>query len=385
MVCFLFLIFISEQGKIAQDLLKERIMQDNALSRWLSPLMAFCLSFIIIATLAPLVGIQVERQLDFWLLWLVTMVILALPVCYLEIALAKRSKTTALNALSSLTRDADASQTWRLVGWLAVVFIPFLAGGMLSNAAQLLNQYALADMTSSVIFIALAVVAIALSFAPRLLTLALTAVGVLISLVLANLSGTGTAEWQVTPVEFSEWGSATVLALVASGLGLGLYWQNSLTQVQQQDAASKTVLPIWIAQILAVVAFAFFAVQAALPAYAIALTAVAAAAVLLQMAREQLAQRQLNIVIQWLVLLAATLVWLIPATGPIFNILLMLWGLVICLIYAIFAGWIMKISHLRKSMNFSNEAFYNIWRIAVRVVLPVSIVLAIVAVVGKLI
>ena len=201
----------------------------------------------------------------------------------------------------------------------------------------------------------------------------------------ANLSGTGTAEWQVTPVEFSEWGSATVLALVASGLGLGLYWQNSLAQVQQQDAASKTVLPIWIAQILAVVAFAFFAVQAALPAYAIALTAVAAAAVLLQMAREQLAQRQLNIVIQWLVLLAATLVWLIPATGPIFNILLMLWGLVICLIYAIFAGWIMKISHLRKSMNFSNEAFYNIWRIAVRVVLPVSIVLAIVAVLGKLI
>ena len=103
------------------------------------------------------------------------------------------------------------------------------------------------------------------------------------------------------------------------------------------------------------------------------------------MAREQLAQRQLNIVIQWLVLLAATLVWLIPATGPMYNILRMLWGLVICLIYAIFAGWIMKISHLRKSMNFSNEAFYNIWRIAVRVVLPVSIVLAIVAVVGKLI
>ncbi len=67
-------------------------MQDNALSQWLSPLMAFCLSFIIIATLAPLVGIQVERQLDFWLLWLVTMVILALPVCYLEIACSQAFK-----------------------------------------------------------------------------------------------------------------------------------------------------------------------------------------------------------------------------------------------------------------------------------------------------
>jgi SNF family Na+-dependent transporter len=55
------------------------------------------------------------------------------------------------------------------------------------------------------------------------------------------------------------------------------------------------------------------------------------------------------------------------------------------LIYALFAGWIMKISHLRKSMNFSSEAFYNLWRIAVRVVLPVGIILAIVAVLGQLV
>ena len=110
-------------------------MQDNAMSRWLSPLMAFCLSFIIIATVAPIVGIQTERQLDFWLLWLGTMLVLALPICYLEIALAKRSKTTALNALSNLTRDADASPRWRLVGWMAVVFIPFLAGAMLFSVS----------------------------------------------------------------------------------------------------------------------------------------------------------------------------------------------------------------------------------------------------------
>ena len=58
------------------------------------------------------------------------------------------------------------------------------------------------------------------------------------------------------------------------------------------------------------------------------------------------------------------------------NPLLMLLGLVICLAYAIFVGWIMKISHLRKALNFSSEVFYNIWRIAVRIVLPVSILLA---------
>ena len=84
-------------------------------------------------------------------------------------------------------------------------------------------------------------------------------------------------------------------------------------------------------------------------------------------------------------ILVAVLVWAIPAISPIFNTILMLWGLMICLIYAIFAGWIMKISHLRKSMNFSNELFYNLWRIAVRVVLPVSIIVAMIAIIGQLV
>ena len=359
-------------------------MQDNAMSRWLSPLMAFCLSFIIIATLAPIVGIQVDRQLDFWLLWLGTMLILALPICYLEIALAKRSKTTALNALSSLTRDADASQKWRLVGWLAVVFIPFLAGGMLSNASQLLGHFAFNEIAPNLLFVGLAIVALALSFAPRKIIVGLSVVAVLASLILANILGTALPAWHVTAVAFSEWGGATVLALVASGLGMGLYWQSSLPALKQQDAATQTALPIWIAQLFAVIAFAFFAANAAIPSFTFVVAVVSVSALLLNMAREQLLQRQLNIAIQWLVILAAVFIWAIPAISPIFNTLLMLWGLVICLIYAVFAGWIMKISHLRKSMNFSNELFYNLWRIAVRVVLPVSIILAIISIIGQL-
>lgn len=359
-------------------------MQDNAMSRWLSPLMAFCLSFIIIATLAPIVGIQVDRQLDFWLLWLGTMLILALPICYLEIALAKRSKTTALNALSSLTRDADASQKWRLVGWLAVVFIPFLAGGMLSNASQLLGHFAFNEIAPNLLFVGLAIVALALSFAPRKIIVGLSVVAVLASLILANILGTALPAWHVTAVAFSEWGGATVLALVASGLGMGLYWQSSLPVLKQQDAASQTALPIWIAQLFAVIAFAFFAANAAIPSFTFVVAVVSVSALLLNMAREQLLQRQLNIVIQWLVILAVVFIWAIPAISPIFNTLLMLWGLVICLIYAVFAGWIMKISHLRKSMNFSNELFYNLWRIAVRVVLPVAIILAIISIIGQL-
>ena len=357
-------------------------MQDNAMSKWLSPLMAFCLSFLIIATLAPITGIQIDRQLDFWLLWLATMLILALPVCYLEIALAKRSKTTALQALSSLTREADSSQRWRVVGWLAVVFIPFLAGAMLNHASNVVSIANL-EVQQPVILAGLAIVALLLSLIPRLILVGITTVGVIASLVLANVMGTALPEWQLTPVQFSEWGNATVLALVASGLGMGLYWQSSLAAVKQQDVATKTVLPIWIAQLVAVIAFGFFAVKAEVPAFALIAAIVAAAALMLQMAREQLQQRQINVIIQWVIVAVATLVWLIPNITPVFNNLLILWGLVISLIYALFAGWIMKISHLRKSMNFSSEAFYNIWRIAVRVVLPVSIVVAIIAVLGQ--
>jgi SNF family Na+-dependent transporter len=357
-------------------------MQDNAMSKWLSPLMAFCLSFLIIATLAPITGIQIDRQLDFWMLWLATMLILALPVCYLEIALAKRSKTTALQALSSLTREADSSQRWRVVGWLAVVFIPFLAGAMLNHASNVVS-IANFEVQQPVILAGLAIAALLLSLIPRLILMGITTVGVIASLVLANVMGTALPEWQLTPVQFSEWGNATVLALVASGLGMGLYWQSSLAAVKQQDVATKTVLPIWIAQLLAVIAFGFFAVKAEVPAFALIAAIVAAAALMLQMAREQLQQRQINVIIQWVIVAVATLVWLIPNITPVFNNLLILWGLVISLIYALFAGWIMKISHLRKSMNFSSEAFYNIWRIAVRVVLPVSIVVAIIAVLGQ--
>lgn len=357
-------------------------MQDNAMSKWLSPLMAFCLSFIIIATLAPITGIQIERQLDFWMLWLATMLILALPVCYLEIALAKRSKTTPLQALSSLTREADASQKWRIVGWLSVIFIPFLAGAMLNNASNVLAVAAL-DLAPNLLLSGLAIVALALSLLPRQILLVITTIGVLASLILANVMGTALPAWQVTPVEFSEWGNATVLALVASGLGMGLYWQSSLNTVRQQDIASKTVLPIWVAQLVAVIAFAFFAVQAQIPAFTLVTAIVAAAALMLQMAREQLQQRQLHPVVQWAIIAVVTLIWAIPNLSPIFNVVLLVWGLVICLIYALFAGWIMKISHLRKSMNFSSEAFYNLWRIAVRVVLPVGIILAIAAVLGQ--
>ena len=355
------------------------------MSRWLSPLMAFCLSFMIIVGLAPSLGLQIDRQIDFWLLWLGTMLVLALPIVYLEIGLAKRSKTSALNALSSLTRDADASQKWRIVGWLSVVFTAFLAGGVLYNVGQVAGLSAQIPLAQNVLFIVCAVIAFALSFLARQILVLLTAVGVIVSLVLANVFASNVQPWHFTSIEFKEWGNATILALVASGLGLGLYWQNSISNQTQTEAATSRSLPIWIAQLVAVIAFGYFAISAQIPAYTILFSAVASAALLLNLAKEQLAHRNVVVAVQFIVLLIALFVWAIPSIDVVLNPILMLSGLVTCLIYSIFAGWIMKISHLRKALNFSNEIFYNIWRIAMRIVLPLGIILAIVSFLGQLI
>ncbi|TCM67565.1 SNF family Na+-dependent transporter [Acinetobacter calcoaceticus] len=353
------------------------------MSRWLAPLMAFCVSFIIIAGLAPILGLTAERQLDFWLLWFVSMLLLALPIAYLEIALAKRSKTTALNALSTLTRDADVSAKWRGMGWLACLFIPFLAGGLLNNISQISLQYSQLNLDGNIALLMSLVLALALSFVPRKLLVILTALGVVASVIVANVFGTSLAPWQVTAIEFNEWGNATVLALVASGLGLGIYWQSSLQQVQQQQSASSTVLPIWIAQLLAVVAFGYFGITAQIPAVALFISTVFAAALLLQLTREQLQHRQVSIVVQYAILVLGLAIWLVPMLDLLLNPLLMLLGLLICLLYSIFVGWLMKISHLRKAMNFSNELFYNLWRIAIRIILPLAIVLAIISYLGQ--
>ncbi len=40
---------------------------------------------------------------------------------------------------------------------------------------------------------------------------------------------------------------------------------------------------------------------------------------------------------------------------------------------SVFAGWAMKISHARKELNLPSEGLYNVWRVAVRLVVPLAV------------
>lgn len=350
------------------------------MSRWLSPLLAFCMSLVLITSLAPMLGFQIDRQFDFWLLWLLIVLVVSLPLTYLEYALVKRAKTSILNAFMMLTREADAAFQWRIVGWLSVIFIPFLAGALLNNSYTLIGQFVHLPIRSELVFLVLAMFAMLLSFAPRLWLAGVSVVAVLVSWATSYVFGYAPLVWHTTNIVFSEWGSATVLALIASGLGLGIYAQTSLHQILNTERSSQLVIPVWLAQVFAVVVFGFFTIRADIPALTFLLAVVFAAAWLLQLARQQLIERNINVIAVYLIILGALLIWVIPHAHRLFNLVLMLWGLVSCLLYSLFAGWMMKISHLRKVLNFSNEIYYNLWRIAVRIVAPLSIIVAICAV-----
>ena len=353
---------------------------------WITPVLAFCLSFLFSVTLAPSLGLVAYQQYDFLVLWLVTMLVLALPALYMEVGLAKRAKSAPLQGLMQLTRDADVSTKWRAVSWLAVVIVPLFAGAMLHYAnsavmSQLTLQSNTMGLNPSIAILVLAIVAVALSMLPRLILLAVSSLAVIAFIVLGMLAQQGT--WQWTGVSFAEWAKVVTLTLVTGGLGLGVYWQSATQNVQASsaDKASSTpiVLPIWIAQAVGLLAM-LWANQSATMTQSIVLLvgALSLSAYLLQLIRAQLIQRQIALPIQALILLIPILIWALPISNVLYPILIAL-GLVLCLAYAIFAGWLMKISHLRKSLNFKNEMSYNLWRILIRIVVPVSIVVAMIA------
>ena len=338
-------------------------------------------------------------EIDFWLLWLLAMVVVALPVVYAEIALAYRSTESPLAGMQKLTREADASSLWRSFGWLAAVVAIAIAALSLSAASSsllsaLTELNGAADIPLFAIAAGLMVIAVLLSLlgaAPLPIGLGLMVIG----LVLGVTSGLPQISFTMTDVSLSEWARAVALALVSVGAGTGLYWfaqhlnynqtltvaNNTETNRQPRAAAiyraSRLVLPIWLLQ-LVVGVIALFISGLNLPPVAQILYSVGVLFVvsyLLHYAAQQLAHKfgvlislALTLVLGVLLVIAVPTAWLVGVLVIISSIAVLL--------LSIFVGWQMKISHLRKSLNFASEGFYNVWRIAIRIIVPLALVLA---------
>ena len=343
-------------------------------------------------------------EIDFWLLWLLAMVLVSLPVIYAEIALAYRSAEAPLAGMQKLTREADASALWRGFGWLAALVSIIIAALVISGASTgiltaLSELNSVLEIPSFAVAAGLMVIAILLSLlgvTPLPIGLGL----MLIGLVFGVINGLPNVSFAMTGVSLSEWARAVALALVSVGAGTGLYWfgQNlvtkqvtavgadnynaqklSGTQSDREYRATKLVLPIWILQ-LVVGVVALFISGMALPPIGQLLYWVGVlfvASYLLHYSTQQLAHRfglLISLILTFVI--AVLLVVAIPTTWLV-GILVII-STIAVLLLSIFAGWQMKISHLRKSLNFGNEAFYNLWRVAIRLIVPLSLLLALI-------
>ena len=342
-------------------------------------------------------------EIDFWLLWLLAMLIVALPVVYAEIALAYRSTESPLAGMQKLTREADASAIWRSYGWLAALVAIVIAALSLSAASSsLLSAVTELSVTADIPLFAIAaglmVIAVLLSLlgaAPLPIGLGLMVLG----LVLGVANGLPQISLVMTDISLSEWARATALALVSVGAGTGLYWfaqhlnysqtltvANASTDTIKNSSqnrpaaiyrASKLVLPIWLLQVVVgVIALLISGLNLSPIAQILyALGVVFVVSYLLHYATQQLAHKfgvlisiVLTLVLGLLLVIAVPTIWLV-------GMLVMVSSIAVLLL-ALFVGWQMKISHLRKSLNFANEGFYNIWRIAIRIIVPLALVLA---------
>lgn len=340
-------------------------------------------------------------EIDFWLLWLLAMVLVALPVVYAEIALAYRSVEGPLAGMQKLTRESDASPIWRSFGWLAALVSIVIAALIISGASTgiltaLTELNSTPDVPSFAIAAGLMVITVLLSLlgvAPLPIGLGLMIVG----LILGIANGVPNISFAMTDISLVEWARAVALALVSVGAGTGLYWfgqnlvsKQTLTAVEanSQQAqnkaardyrATKLVLPIWILQLLVGVVALFISGMSLPPIGQLLYWAgvLFVVSYLLHYSTQQLTHKfglLVSLIITFV--LALLLVVAIPTTWLV-GILVIVSSIAVLLL-SVFAGWQMKISHLRKSLNFSSEAFYNLWRVAIRLVVPLALLLALI-------
>ena len=344
-------------------------------------------------------------EIDFWLLWLLAMVLVSLPVVYAEIALAYRSVEAPLAGMQKLTREADASPIWRSFGWLAALVSILIAAlvisgastGILAALTELNSAPAIPDFAIAAGLMVIAVLLSLLGVAPLPIGLGLMVIGLLLGVA----NGLPNIDFAMTDISLNEWARAVALALVSVGAGTGLYWfgQNLVTKqvatavdtdninaqkparsrAPSEYRATKLVLPIWILQlIVGVVALSISGM--ALPpigqlSYWIGVLFVAS--YLLHYSTQQLAHKFGLLVSLVLTFVLALLLVVIIPTVWLVGLLVIISSIAVLLL-SIFAGWQMKISHLRKSLNFGNEAFYNLWRIAIRLIVPLALLLALI-------
>lgn len=360
------------------------------LSRYTVFFVACALPLLFAHQIAP----SMAHELDFWLLWVIAMLVVGLPVLFAELALSARSGDGVWLGMQKLTREADAKITWRAFAGLSVLVSLLISATMTARIGAGLHQH-LPQLNLSVPSIGLSAGAMIVALILSLLKTRLLGVGVIIVIIGGLISlfdgglASGVSVPTITSVSLGEWARAVSLALLSVGVGTGLYWFLGVDMTRQvmdknnKKPLSGLILPIWLTQ-LVFGAFALMVGSAFVTPTSFAVTSVGMlfiASFLVYYAISQLKIRFGLIKGVSAGIVLAMLLSTLPANIALMALVVI--SLLAVVILAVFSGFVMKISHLRKTFNFKSEGRYNIWRVLVRIGVPLAIIIALIGWVGQ--
>lgn len=344
-------------------------------------LVACALPLLFVGQIAP----SMAHELDFWLLWLVAMVLVGLPMLLVESALSARGGESVWQGMQKLTREADAKITWRIFAGLSVLIAMLIASDMTAHVgmglAKHLPQVSLPVPAFGLSMGLMVVVLILSLLKSRLLPvgLGLVLLGSLISLFDGGLASEVSVP-AMTNTSIGEWARAVSLALISLGVGTGLYWfgggQASRVIYDNKKSLSGFILPIWLTQ-LVFGAFALLVSSAFVTPTSFVVSSLGVllvAGFLVHYAMRELMGRFGLMTGVGMVVLGVLVLSAIPAKVVLMVLLVV--SLCAVAVLSIFAGFGMKISHLRKTVNFKSEGRYNLWRVLVRLVVPLAVAVA---------
>jgi len=327
---------------------------------------------LITLTLTHSLGLAAQpAALSMMPVWLLFMLIAALPLAFVDAVIVRRSQQLPLEGLVPITREADAATFWRLLAPLSMLALLLLMGQAshhaTHNAAWTQPSLMLKEaLPYLVMFFA---VGFAWVGTKRLLPF----VGVLVPVALVVNATTAAHVWQLTLLTPEQWQLVASTALMSTVTTTGVYAWLLMQQVPVPVKASTSVMPLWLTQTL-VGLFALAVGQTTGNIYLVMyiLCAIFALAVCAEAIGAQLQAKGWAKPIALGSVLLACAVATTAAEYVGFDEAVKVVALLTILGFALLTGWIMKISHVRKTLNFSSEAVYNVWRVAIRLLVPIT-------------
>jgi NSS family neurotransmitter:Na+ symporter len=357
---------------------------------------------------------------SFVVAWLLCFALLGLPLVLMQLMLGRRSRRSPIEGMAFLTREADAPRFWRGAAWgsalaslLALAVIALLAGGsinFLARELQLVDGTVQTVTASGMVWplgtgtlFLLAAGLNLLQPAQRSLLVLIGLVLVLALLLLAAVAGSSTAAslYQPGRLVLTDWREALRLALYSVGGGAGVVWIGGMQMARESSLARLGLATVLLHAVLAVLllfALAPFVAAAQANAHGETLQIVPTGAVvwvlmlalvlastlvlalvseplLFWLSEKKLARLPSALLVFVPAAAVAEAVWFFGGAVGVQQLLACL-GLLLLLVLlglALFAGWVMKISQVRKELALPNEGLYNLWRVAVRIALPLSV------------